>query len=303
MAAKEKFVTISFFELVITPDVERVAAVNWTKRLKVLRDSEARIIGYNTRELDGVVMGASEEPCLSLTIDRVTRPRERQLGTRVRRTMKNSGADFDPAEETVVVFFERNIFGTLSTGQGAPSHAAVASWLNRYSRPASDDNQHLWSAKPITREDIYNAVIKQQNMTITASTFTVEPGLLGREDMGVLGIVADHIFGSDTGLTLKVSLQAGRKRQKHQNSQYIEEKVEKVMASVPVKGATIRAKTENGPQRAFNLLSDSVTHKVAVSSEAFESEEDFIDVANREIRSAYEEMSSIILERVPQVSS
>ncbi|WP_211438937.1 hypothetical protein [Corynebacterium glutamicum] len=302
MSPKDKYVTISFFELVVAPDGKRVLEVDWDTRLEGLRDPEMRIVEYNSRDLDGVVMGGASDPCLSLTIDRVTRPRERQRGTGVRRTMRNSGDDFDPAEETVVVFFERNIFGTLNTGQGAPSHAAVAAWLNTYSRPAIGDSLHSWSAKQITREDIYNAVIKQKNMSVTASTFTVEPGLLEEEDLGILGILSDYIFDPDSGLTMKISLQAGRTKKKHQNAQYIEEKVDEIMNSVPVKGASVRAKTEDGPQRAFNLLSESVTHKIAISHRAFESEEDFIDVANREIRSAYAEMSNILLERVPKIS-
>lgn len=303
MAARnEKTVTISFFELKVGPDDVRAVEVDWDKRLEELRDEELRIISYNSRNLDGFVMGSSSDPCLSLTIDRITQPRERQRGTGIRKTMKNSGDDFDPAEETVVVFFDRNIFGTLDTGQGAPSHAAVAAWLNKFSRPAAGDNYHSWKAEPIVRSDIYNSVIKRKNMAVTSSTFTVEPEQLDDKDLGMLGIIGDYFSTAEPGFTIKISMHAGRKEQKHRNAQQIEQVVDNVINTIPLKGASVMAKSGDGPQRAFNLLKQSVTHKIQIDSQVFNSEEDFIEVASREIRSAYEEMSDVLLERVPKVS-
>ena len=205
---KEKLVRVSFFELLAGPsDVGwRVPAVNWDQRLLELDSRKALEVSYSGRTLDGKVFDVQDIKGLSLSIDRAIFPRERQRQTGERKTMKTSGADYDPAEETIVVFFERNIFGMLSTGQGAPSHTAVAAWLNTH-MPCQLNPAYKWCASYITRKDIYESVIKAKKMQVVESTFKVEPKDLSQQDYGTLGILANKFFDMDDGFSIKITFQ------------------------------------------------------------------------------------------------
>lgn len=302
MSRTDKTVSISFFELLLLPDEKRISSENWVDRLNSLRSDSAKEIEYSGRTLDGIIFGDADEPCLSLSIDRPNRPRERQRKTGVRKTMQNSAEDFDPAEETIVVFFERNIFGVLSTGVGAPSHSAVASWLNKFSRPNQTDASHTWRAAQITRDDIYSSVIKQKGMKVTSSSFSAKADSLRREDYGILGLIADRFTNTADGFTIEITMRAGRMKGREQNTQYIEESVDKIIDTLPsseLTKAKVTAKGSSGPQRAFDILSDSVTHKIAIPSAVFDNDADFVSVSNKEIRSAYSELRDVILGQIP----
>lgn len=297
----EKTAKISFFELIINPDQTRVAGRDWDGRLSKLSGQENMDLPRGDRTLDGFIQGTSGNHCLSLSLDRALRPRERHRGTGVRQTMKNSGDEWDPAEETVVVFFERNIFGTLNTGLGAPTHTAVANWLNRYSPPASNDLKYRWLAKPIARDDVYQSVIKERKMQITQSTFTVFPEELTERDLSILGIAKDAVWGKNDGLELTLTLQAGRGNSRARNAQEIGNQVDDVLQNLDVKRARVNAKAPGGKTRTFDLLESHMTHSVDIPVSALEDGDRFAQVANTEIRRAFDELRDLLIEHVPEI--
>lgn len=298
----QKTVKISFFELLVAPDEQRVGAVNWDARLNDLRESSSLETSYGSGQtLDGIVHGTTSGPCLSLTLDRLLNPRERRRGTGERKTMKNSGEEWDPAEETVAVFFGRNIFGILNTGRGAPSHAAVATWLNYFSPPKKTDNQLRWKAKPIARDDIYETVLKAKNAQITQSTFTVMPGQISDRDLGIIGLARDFFWDNPEGLKVTVTLQAGKGEGRSHNAEEIGNRVEDVLDGVDLDKARVSAKIDGGKTRVFDLLENKIAHHVDIPIGAFADGEKFAQIANQEIRAAYQEIAESLLNQVPQL--
>lgn len=285
----------------VNPDQTRVPGRNWDGRLSKLSGQKNMELPQGDRTLDGFIQGELGHHCLSLSLDRVLRPRERHRGTGIRQTMKNSGDDWDPAEETVVVFFDRNIFGTLNTGLGAPTHTAVANWLNRYSPPASSDLKCRWLAKPIARDDVYESVVKARKMQITQSTFTVLPEDLTEGDLSILGIAKDAVWGKNDGLELTLTLQAGRGNSRARNAQEIGNQVDDVLQNLDVKRARVNAKAPGGKTRTFDLLESHMTHSVDIPVSALEDGDRFAQVANTEIRRAFDELRDLLIERVPEV--
>ncbi|MDU0478377.1 hypothetical protein QVA66_03875 [Staphylococcus chromogenes] len=302
---KEKLVTISFFELQAGLEDEgyrRTLAVDWDNVLGNLKNNSAMEIKYSGRTLDGVVQEFGDQLCLSLSIDRMVHPRERQRGTGIRKTMQNSGADFDPAEESVVVFFDRNIFAMLSTGQGAPSHAALASWLNYYAPVTRTDLSQRWQATPIIRNDVYHTLIKPKNMSISSSTFEIKPSEIDENDYGFLGIRPDIARNLDDECTVGIVIKSGRSAEsKRRNASEIERRVDDVLNHMHPRKAKITAKPEDGKQRIFNLIESKLTHQTGISYEAFDTQHDFAETANRELRDAFQEMRDILFEQVPRI--
>lgn len=298
---KEKLVRVSFFELLAGPgDVgSRVPAVNWDQRLLELDSSKALEVSYSGRTLDGKVFDVQDIKGLSLSIDRAIFPRERQRQTGERKTMKTSGADYDPAEETIVVFFGRNIFGMLSTGQGAPSHTAVAAWLNTH-MPCQLNPAYKWCASSITRKDIYESVIKAKKMQVVESTFKVEPKDLSPQDYGTLGMLANKFFDMDDGFSIKITFQAGRQRPP-KNTKAIERMVDEGLKRGCSKKVSIKAKGDTGRQQIFDLLEDHVTYQVALDHQLFQgTSTEFLQVASSEIKHAYSELAAVLLKQVPE---
>lgn len=298
----QKTVKISFFELLVGPDEQRVREVNWDSRLNDLRESSSLETSYGSGQtLDGIVHGTVASPCLSLTLDRFLNPRERRRGTGERKTMKNSGDEWDPAEETVAVFFGRNIFGILNTGRGAPTHAAVATWLNYFSPPKKADNQLRWKANPIARNDIYEAVLKSKNAQITQSTFTVMPNQIPDSDLGIIGLARDFLWENPEGLKVTVTLQAGSGEGRSHNAEEIGNRVDNTIDGVDLKRARVNAKIDGGKTRVFDLLEDKISHHVDIPIGAFSDGEKFAQIANQEIRTAYREIADNLLDQVPQL--
>lgn len=296
----QKNVTISFFELLVSPDEQRVRQVDWDVRLNNLRDQIGLETIYGTgRTLDGIVHGTESRPCLSLTLDRSLNPRERKRGTGERKMMKSSGDEWDPAEETVAVFFDRNIFGILNTGRGAPTHAAVATWLNFFSPPKVRDSKLRWVAKPIARDDIYKAVLEAKDAQITQSVFTVMPKDLSDQDLGLLGLTRDFFWESPEGLRVTVTLQAGTGAGRRRNSEEIGNRVDEVFNRVELEKARVNAKIDGGKTRVFNLLEEKITHSVEIPASAFASGDQFAQIADGEIRLAYGELKDILLNQIP----
>lgn len=295
---KEKTVRISFFEL-MTFDDQRWPEVDWQERLSHLDPDEAQEISYNGRTLDGKVFGNHGDQGLSLSIDRLMQPRERQRGTGVRKTMRNSGEDFDAAEETAVRFFPRNVFGMLTTGPGAPSHAAVAAWLSAHVPVETEPENFRWKATPITREDVYESVIKKRRMTITEATFKLNPRDLTKEDYGNLGLVSDIFFGTQDGFSIKITFQAGKQRPP-KNVEHIANVVDNLVKHPGTQSIKVKAKEGEEKLQEFDLLEDRITEKVDIPRNIFrENYDDFLRVAGGEIDKAFTRLESTILKNVP----
>jgi len=297
----KKQVTISFFELLLAPDGVRVPERKWQGALNNIAALGAVSLEYRDgRLLVGAVIGGQKRKGVSLSIDRIMNPRERQEDTGECKTMETSGVGFTPAEETIVVFFERNVFGILQSAQGAPSHSAVASWLNKVCPPNGFNDGKRWKASPIVRKDIYNSVIRAKDMKVTETTFKVEPRELADADFGVFDSLYNLFGAHEDGFAVSITMQAGPKRN-NANIQTIRETVEKVLEDKEhAQKLSVKAKPEDGPQRAFNLLEDRVTHKIAVDKTIFDGADGrFQEEAISEITEAYNLLKDVLLERVP----
>lgn len=259
---------------------------------------------YKDRALVGSVIGTAKSNGISLSIDRLLSPRERRIDTGECSIMHTSGDNYSPAEETIIVFFERNIFGILRSSQAAPSHAAVAYWLNKFNPPQVLSVNKRWKASPIVRKDIYNSVIKKKGMKISEATVKIEPRYLADADFGVIDSLQDMLGHKEHGFTIAVTMQAGPQRLK-QNVSTLEETVEKALNHKDqTEKISVKAKPKDGRQRVFNLLEDHVTYKIDLDRAVFETEgSDFQRIAIAEISSAYNSMKDVLLERVPAIES
>lgn len=298
-----KQVTIAFFELLSLPDEVRQSEENWQEILRTLNNQTIITVDYKDgRVLVGSIIESGKYTGLSLSIDRFLSPRERQIDTGICSVMQTSGEGYSPAEETIVAFFERNMFGIVRSSQAAPSHAAVASWLNEVWTTRNAKTDFRWKASPIVREDMYNSVIKAKGMKITEATVKVEPRNLANADFGVLDALTGMLGGKEHGFSMAVTFQAGPHR-RPENISLIEDTVEKALKHKELaQKISVKAKPNSGRQKVFDLLEDRVTCKVDLDRELFEAEAPQLQgQALKEIYKAYDSLSDILRERVPKV--
>lgn len=328
MPIREKNVTVSFFQLhTISEDGSHiresakddkpkrshkslpVSDADWQKRLKnIAKPGDAasprspKTIQRSGKTVDGQVRNADGKFAISLSVERTIPPRERNLQTGERKGMAGSGKGWDPAEETVVTLYERNIFGLLSSNLGAPSHTDVARWLTQYSPPYSG-SQARWLAKPITRPDILDKLIKKQGLTINSAEFTLRPNQMDEKDLGIFGLIRRH-FNQNPGMEMSVSFRAGRTKHKGENAQEIANFVDDVVRAPvfsdgdKVKRAKVSAKPEEGEAQFYDLFSDRITHRVAIKWDDTRNRSDFMKSAVATIDNVYSDLKPVLHEHV-----
>ena len=331
MTIREKNATVSFFQLhTFSKDGSHIredsrngktsksidslpaAGVDWQTRLKDIAEpvdaavtTTPKAIQRNGKTVDGQVRKTAGKYAISLSVDRTIPPRERNLQTGERKGMAGSGQDWDPAEETVVTFYERNIFGLLSSNMGAPSHTDVARWLSQFSPPYSD-SQARWSARPITRTDVLDKLIKKKGFTINAAEFKLRPNQMDKDDLSIFGLMPSDL-NKNRGMEVSIKFRAGRTKQKSQNAEEIADFVDEVVRTPiftdenKVTGAKVAAKSAEGEVQTYDLFSDRITHRATVRWDDRNNSSDFMQSAVKTIDSVYSELRSILHERVPDV--
>ena len=336
--SQQKQVTVSFFSLHVlntetarkrdlsepaTPKINlsskslQVAGADWQKRLAAVAhtkpsepaDQTVKSIIRTGRTIDGRVGKYSGKYALSLSIDRVVPPRERNLSTGERKGMVGSGQGWDPAEETVAVFFERNIFGILSSNLGAPNHSDVAKWLSKFSPPYSGSDTG-WRAMPITRPDILNQLIKQHSLTINAAEFTLRPANMDPEEMSLFGLISSDL-NQQKGMEVKVKFSAGRTKYKNDNADEISDWVDQVVAAPAFQDGNkivhgkVRAKGATGESKIYDLFSDRITERLTIQwdDQGADGKNDFAGSAVTAINTAFKGLEDVLLTSVPDVST
>lgn len=331
MAQRKKTVTVSFFTLYVSSadgshyrdkaassatkksnESLPVKAVDWQQRLKVISESDSDSPGIRTferedRTVDGQTKVVSGRLTLSLSIDRPIPPRERNLSTGERKGMKGSGKEWDPAEETMVTFYERNIFGILSSNQGAPTHVDVAKWLTKFSPPYGNAAAE-WKARPITRPEIFQLLLKERELTLTAAEFTVRPGNMDKRELSMFGLLSTPL-NQNRGLEMKIRFSAGRSRHKTDNAKdiydWLDDLIQKPMFQDDnkIKRGTVDARQEGGESRTYDLFSDHVTERLTLLWNEKDNEDNFSEAAVKTIDTAFHSLKDVLLRCVPEVPS
>lgn len=328
MPIREKNVTVSFFQLhTFSEDGSHkreaakgdksnkslpVADTDWQTRLKDIAEPEdststrsPKIIKRNEKTVDGQVREAAGKLAISLSADRAIPPRERNLQTGERKGMAGSGEGWEPAEETVVTLYERNIFGLLSSNIGAPSHTDVARWLTQYSPPYSG-SQARWIAKPITRPEILEQLIKKKGLSINSAAFTIRPNQMDEGDLGIFGLMPRK-FNQNPGMEMSITFRAGRTKNKRENAREIAGFVDDIVKAPifrdeeKVKNAKVGAKPDQGETQFYDLFSDRITHRAKIKWDDSQNRSDFMKAAVATIDSVYSDFKSVLHDLVPEV--
>lgn len=262
-------VGIRFFELIDQQDEERIGAVDWNQRLDRLSTQTIGLVPHGRRALDGSIYGVDGHRVLSVAVDRDMAARQRQSGTGQRKSMTTDGDDWHPSEESFAVFFERNVFGLLRISTAAPTHAAVARWLNRAS-PWRDNRgvPRYFKAVPVVDPDILQR-IRDRGGVITSADFAFEPQSVPDDPPSLFAQLGRFVGNSyDDGVIMEVGVKAGRRRGAQANRERLDWDTMQVLEADQGHGFLRRAKgtykpADGGPQEPFDMLGE----KLAVKSE------------------------------------
>lgn len=183
-----------------------------------------------------------------------------------RREMGTAGDLWEPVEETFAVFFPNNIVGLVRSTTSAPSHAALARWLNRFIRPAGYGSNAWWFAQPIIDEDRYLQI--RQMDEVSTATFAVRPENIEGLD-GMVPALFNGAFGYDSGIRMEVKLTAARGRAGSEDRGRMLELAQEAAVlhgeGVPMERATVRARREAGGLiEEINLLEHRLTKSVDI---------------------------------------
>lgn len=298
MARSQKTVTIRFFELVLSPSLDRVEGREWGRSLSALGEDLLPPVRHGQGEIDGHVYGPVGAAALSLTVERVMAARQRNLSLNERKSMRTDGAGWQPAEESFAVFFEDNVFGLLRTSNSAPSHTAVANWLSHFSPPRVRQSPgSRWHAKPVVNESVWDE-LRDSGREINVVDFTLRPDDAPPLPGNVIGSCIREIRGGyHEGVEIKLTIRAGRSRgADHNRSQNYAEIQSILEADGPehsfVKSAKAMVQPPGGgAQEEIDLLHQRIAKTVDIPVP--ESDPEGVElgvIAASEIRRAYGEM-------------
>lgn len=302
MARATKTTTIRFFELVLTPSLERPGARDWVAVLNALRDRRMRALNHGQSELDGHVFGPDAAPGLSLTVDRAMAARQRNLASNSRKSMRTDGGQWQPAEESFAVFFDHNVFGLLRTSTAAPSHVAVAKWMTNCSPPQDRHNPgSQWLAQPVVNETIWEE-LRRDGREFNSIDFVLRPEEAPAMGSSMVGSFARSIAGPyDEGVEIEVKIRAGRRRGADHNrdrNAYEAQELFEASAANPdfIKSARAFVRPPGGgKQEEIDLIHQRIAQSVEIPiPRTDEDGEDLATIAAAEIRRAYNDLRSEI---------
>jgi len=213
--ANTKSCKVHFFELRLLPDDQQAEGQQWSRLLHGLETTSncgrtgAHECDYNGVTIEGVPVFELGEPGAALAVGRAVTPRQRNMLTSVRSDLPID-ADHEPVEETFVSFFANNVIGLVLSTISAPSHAAVATWLNTVAAPRFAGTDALWHATPIVDPEKYQLIAEAQE--VTSVTFALKPDNVPAGSGSLLaGLITEgRQFGH--GVRIEVKLTAGRGR-------------------------------------------------------------------------------------------
>jgi hypothetical protein len=206
---------VRFFELRVLPDDKRVQGQRWSQAMHALEATSnvgrpgAHEIDYRGVAIEGMPIFQGNDPGAALAVGRVTTPRQRNLRTSVRSDLPVD-ADHEPVEETFVSFFANNVVALVLSTLSAPSHVAVAAWLNEVAPPRFAGPEALWHAVPIVDPEKYLQIADAREAT--SVTFALKPDNVPPQYESLLGgfLTQGREYGHGVRIEVKVSAGRGR---------------------------------------------------------------------------------------------
>jgi hypothetical protein len=206
---------VRFFELRVLPDDEPADGQQWSQAMHALETTSnvgragAHEVNYHGTTIEGLPVFHGNNPGAALAVDRVVTPRQRNVMTSVRSDLPVD-PNHEPVEETFVSFFGNNVVGLVLSTLSAPSHVAVAAWLNEVAPPRFSGPDALWHAVPIVDPDKYLQIADAREAT--SVTFALKPDNVPAQYESLLGgfLAEGRQYGH--GVRIEVKVTAGRGR-------------------------------------------------------------------------------------------
>lgn len=202
---------VSFYQIVKQEDGEPFPGVNWQKVLaRITPTSSTHTV--NKRDIRGEIFNLGQYRYLELDVERDLAPRQRDRSTNLRAPLLTRGDSWEVIEESFVAFFNHNVVGMVTSSQSAPSHAALAGWLNRAVQP----HGHRYYAKPIVSREMYHRLLDMRGVSL--ATFALRPNNAARQAHGLLGSMVEAAAGIGPGVRVELRVVAGKSKAKEEES-------------------------------------------------------------------------------------
>ncbi|NLU61374.1 hypothetical protein HCA61_03750 [Rhodococcus sp. HNM0563] len=215
---KTKCRRVSFYQIVKQEDGDSFPGLNWQQVLARITPSTATHT-LNNRDIRGEVFQLGQHRYLELDVERDLAPRQRDRSSNKRAPLLTNGDSWEVIEESFVAFFEHNVVGMVSSNQSAPSHAALAGWLNRTVQP-----QERYYAKPIVSREMYHRLSEMRGVSL--ATFALKPSNASGQASGLLGSMLGAVEGIGPGVRVELRVVAGKSRDKPESRRLLEETLE-----------------------------------------------------------------------------
>lgn len=206
---------VRFFELRLLPHDEPAEGQRWSQTMTQLQNSTncgragAHECDYNSVIVEGLPTSDGGHPRVALAVDRAVTPRQRNRVTSERSDLPIQ-PDHDVVEETFVSFFANNVVGIVQSTISAPSHVAVAAWLNEVAQPSFAGASARWHAVPIVDAEKYREIADADE--VTSVTFALKPEDIPAGSGTVLGgfLTEGRDYGHGVRIEVKISTGRGR---------------------------------------------------------------------------------------------
>lgn len=290
-----------FFELRLIPDDTQAQGQRWSQVLRNLRATTncdragAHECEYNGITIEGLPLIDGNEPAAAVAVGRAVTPRQRNLLTSERSDLPVD-ADHEPVEEAFVSFFPNNVVGIVLSTISAPSHVAVATWLNEVAPPRFAGQDALWHAVPIVDRAKYEAIADARE--VTSVTFALKPDNVSAADGTVLGgfLTEGRQYGH--GVRIEVKITAGRGRP-GESSRDAAHRLARDLVGMHTDGVDLE-KAQANVRRAYGEAIEPIDilhHRLAREVSIPVTDGRSLDQASvfRETRSAYRDLEADIL--------
>lgn len=216
---KTKCRKVSFYQIVKQEDGDAFPGLNWQQVLARITPSTATHT-VNGRDIRGEVFQVDQYRYLELDVERDLAPRQRDRSSNERAPLHTRGESWEVIEESFVGFFDHNVVGMVSSNQSAPSHAALAGWLNRTVQP-----QGLrYYAKPIVSREMYHRLSEMRGVSL--ATFALKPNNAAQQAPGLLRSMIEAVTDIGPGVRVELRVVAGKSRDKPESGRLLAQTLE-----------------------------------------------------------------------------
>lgn len=292
---------VRFFELRLLPDDTQAPGQRWSQILRNLQTTSncgrvgAHECEYNGVTLEGLPLIEGNEPAAAIAVGRTVTPRQRNLLTSARSDLPVD-ANHEPVEEAFVSFFPNNVVGIVLSTISAPSHVAVATWLNTVTLPRFAGQSAVWHAVPIVDREKYLTIAEARE--VTSVTFALKPENVPATSGTVLGgfLTEGRQYGH--GVRIEVKITAGRGRP-GESSRESAHRLARDLVGLHTAGVDLE-KAQANVRRAYGEAVEPIDilhHRLAREVEIPVTDGRSLDQTSvfRETRSAYRDLEAEIL--------